>query len=128
MPEDGAMSPARYLRRVSNGLRDVPGSAEPRGELESIAVLCASEGPTDGALPALADELMASLEFPWLLQFTLAQPGPVTRREADAFLARFVGSALGEVVGDALRDAPDSEPAETLRAHALGTHLTSWRE
>ena len=70
---------------------------------------------------------MASLEFPWLLQFTLAQPGPVTRQEADAFLARFVGSALGEVIGDALRDAPDSEPAETLRAHALGTHLTSWR-
>ena len=43
MPEDGAMSPARFLRRVSNGLRDVPGAAEPRGELESIAALCAAE-------------------------------------------------------------------------------------
>ena len=63
---------------------------------------------------------MASLEFPWLLQFALARRGTLGRAEADAFLARYVGSALGQVVGDALRDAPDSEPARRLRDHALG--------
>jgi len=113
------MTLARWLRRTSDALRAGPRAAAPRGELARMVDLCEGEGPLDGALPAMRDELTAALEFPWLSQFALAQSEPVASAEATAFVSRFAGSALGEAIGDAMRDVPDSEPARRLRALAL---------
>lgn len=123
-PEGKTVSLARCLSRVRDGVRDELAAAQPTGELALLCELCASHGPVNGAVPALRDELLASLRFPWLSQFALAHPEPIDRRAAEAFVARFTGSALGQVLGDAMRDVPDSDAAERLRAVAVnGTRL-----
>ena len=55
LPAGAEIALARYLRRVSDALRELSAEAPPRAELELLAELCGGGGPTDGALPALAD-------------------------------------------------------------------------
>ncbi len=118
MPEGSTMSLGRCLRRISDGLRDEPQAAEASGELALLCELCAGDARGEGAVPALRDEVLASMEFPWLSQFALSQLEQINRREAEAFVARFTGSNMGQVLGDAMRDAPDSDAARRL--HAAG--------
>ncbi len=113
------MSLARCLRRVSDGLRGEPPAVKPTGELALLCKLCAGEGTVDGAAAALRDEVLTSFEFPWLSQFALAQLDPIDRRTAAAFVARFTGSNLGDLIGDAMRASPDSDATRRLRAVAV---------
>ena len=119
-PEGTKISLARWLRRVGDGVRGEPPVAEPAGELALLCELCAVDGRVNGAVPALRDEVASSFESPWISQFALAQPEPVDRRAAEAFVARVTGSALGQVLGDAMRDSPDSDAARRLRAVVVG--------
>ena len=111
---------ARWLRRVGDGVREAPPAAEPAGELALLCELCMVDGPVNGAVPALREEVAASFESHWLSQFALAQPEPVDRPAAEAFVARVTGSSLGQVLGDAMRDDPDTDAARRLRVVGVG--------
>jgi len=63
----------------------------------------------------MRDEVLAAFDFPWLSQFALAHLEPIDRGTAEAFVARFTGATLGEVLGD----VPDSEAGPRLRAVAI---------
>ncbi len=115
---------ARFLSRVRDGLHDDLAAAQPTGELALLCALCAANGQGDGAAQTLRGRVLAALQSPWLAQFALAQIEPIDRREAEAFVARFVGTTLGQVLGDAMRDVPDSDVAGRVRALAVnGTRL-----
>ena len=120
-PEGTRISLARCLRRLSEGLRAETPAAEPTGELALLCELGPGDGQAESPAPALRDQVATSLEDPWLSQFALARLEPVEREAAEAFLARFTATWLGQVLGDAMRDAPESGAARRLRVLAVGT-------
>ena len=111
----GPVTLARSLRRVSDALRRGSQGRDPEGELKLLGELWPVEAPSDWAVQSLRDQILLVLEFPWLLSFSLARTDPIEQRILATFVARLAGSGLGQLLGEAMREDPDSEPALVLR-------------
>jgi glycosyltransferase involved in cell wall biosynthesis/GT2 family glycosyltransferase len=112
-----SISLARCVGAVAERLAQDPPPLVPTGELAGMFALFDDHAPWDVALRAARDEavraglrkwILLVLEYPWVRQYALAHSAPVARDAARAFVARCAASNLGEVVGDAMRDAPEA--------------------
>jgi hypothetical protein len=100
-----------YLDAVAASLGEHRPGTRPRGELASIGAVLgeAAEPPDPAVVEALRDVLAALLGAPILKEFTQAHPW-VTRAEAEAFVARAAALAVGQVLGESMRDCIADTP------------------
>ena len=113
--ESVALAP--FVRGVIRELQGDAVPAAPTGELESIRELlrgAPSEVPREAAVDIRA-WMVHALFDPWVAHFALAVAEPVPTHEARAFVARLVAGSVGQVLGDAMRAAPEAPLALRLR-------------
>jgi len=122
---------APYVASVVDRLRQDPQPLPPTGELAGVAALFDDRVSWNDMVQAARNEAVRTglrrwihyaLEFGWVRQYALAHSAPVARDAAQAFVARCAASNLGQVVGDAMRDMPETPVSQRV---ATGAWLRS---